>query len=47
MARENKVERVFVHCFMDGRDTPPESGIGFLGALQQKCASTAWAKLRP
>src|SRR6202042_2687312 len=25
MARENYVERVFVHCFMDGRDTPPES----------------------
>ena len=24
MARENKVERVFVHCFMDGRDTPPQ-----------------------
>ena len=28
MARENYVERVFVHCFMDGRDTPPESGHG-------------------
>ncbi|HEY0703448.1 MAG TPA: 2,3-bisphosphoglycerate-independent phosphoglycerate mutase [Candidatus Acidoferrales bacterium] len=36
MAREYKVQRVFVHCFMDGRDTPPESGIDFLGALQQK-----------
>ncbi len=36
MARENKVSNVFVHCFMDGRDTPPESGIEFLGQLQQK-----------
>ncbi len=36
MARENKVANVFVHCFMDGRDTPPESGIEFLGQLQQK-----------
>jgi 2,3-bisphosphoglycerate-independent phosphoglycerate mutase len=36
MARENKVEKVFVHCFMDGRDTPPESGIGFLQQLEQK-----------
>ena len=36
MARENKVQRVFVHCFMDGRDTPPESGIDFLRALEQK-----------
>jgi 2,3-bisphosphoglycerate-independent phosphoglycerate mutase len=36
MARENKVERVFVHCFMDGRDTPPNSGVDFLRALEQK-----------
>ena len=27
---------VFVHCFMDGRDTPPESGAGFLEGLQRK-----------
>jgi 2,3-bisphosphoglycerate-independent phosphoglycerate mutase len=36
MARHNKVEKVFVHCFMDGRDTPPESGIDFLRALEQR-----------
>jgi len=36
MARENKVEKVFVHCFMDGRDTPPESGIDYLRQLEQK-----------
>ena len=36
MARENKVSKVFVHCFTDGRDTPPESGIDFLRQLQQK-----------
>jgi 2,3-bisphosphoglycerate-independent phosphoglycerate mutase len=36
MARQNKVEKVFVHCFMDGRDTSPESGIDFLRALEQK-----------
>ncbi len=36
MARENKVERVFIHAFTDGRDTPPESGIGFLRAIEQK-----------
>src|ERR1700689_3834254 len=36
MARENKVERVFVHCFLDGRDTPPHSGIDFVRQLQQK-----------
>lgn len=36
MARENKVSKVFVHCFMDGRDTPPESGIDFIRQLEQK-----------
>ena len=36
MARENKVERVFVHAFMDGRDTPPNSGVDFLRQLEQK-----------
>jgi 2,3-bisphosphoglycerate-independent phosphoglycerate mutase len=34
MAAEQKVERVFVHAFMDGRDTPPESGAAFLEALE-------------
>jgi 2,3-bisphosphoglycerate-independent phosphoglycerate mutase len=36
MARENQIERVFVHCFMDGRDTPPESGMGFLQQLEKQ-----------
>ena len=36
MARENGVQRVFVHCFMDGRDTPPTSGADYLRQLQQK-----------
>ncbi len=36
MAKRHKVERVFVHCFMDGRDTPPHSGRGYIQQLQQK-----------
>jgi 2,3-bisphosphoglycerate-independent phosphoglycerate mutase len=36
MAQQNKVERVFVHCFTDGRDTPPNRGIDYLRQLQQK-----------
>ena len=36
MARENKVSRVFVHCFTDGRDTPPTSGADYLRKLEQK-----------
>ena len=36
MAKQQKVEKVFVHCFMDGRDTPPNSGRDFVRRLQQK-----------
>src|SRR5215813_9673545 len=36
VAKRHKVERVFVHCFMDGRDTPPHSGKEFVQQLQQK-----------
>jgi 2,3-bisphosphoglycerate-independent phosphoglycerate mutase len=36
MARENHVAKVFVHCFTDGRDTPPNSGIDYLRQLEQK-----------
>jgi 2,3-bisphosphoglycerate-independent phosphoglycerate mutase len=35
MARQNEVERVFVHAFMDGRDTLPTNGAGYLEQLQQ------------
>jgi 2,3-bisphosphoglycerate-independent phosphoglycerate mutase len=36
MAKEYGVKKVFVHCFMDGRDTPPHSGQDFVRQLQQK-----------
>src|SRR2546423_14263376 len=36
MAKQNGVERVFVHAFMDGRDTLPTSGAGYIQQLQQK-----------
>ena len=36
MAKHKKVEKVFVHCFMDGRDTPPHSGREFVKQLQHK-----------
>ena len=35
-AREYHVDRVFVHAFMDGRDTLPTSGAGYIAALEQK-----------
>jgi len=36
MAKQQGVEQVFVHCFMDGRDTPPESGAGYVEQVQQQ-----------
>ncbi|MGH9530055.1 MAG: 2,3-bisphosphoglycerate-independent phosphoglycerate mutase, partial [Terriglobales bacterium] len=35
MAKQNGVDRVFVHAFMDGRDTLPTNGAGYLQLLQQ------------
>ncbi len=36
LAKQQGVEQVFVHCFMDGRDTPPESGAGYIEQLQKE-----------
>jgi len=36
MAKQNGVDRVFVHAFMDGRDTLPTNGAGYLEQLHQK-----------
>ncbi len=36
MAKQNGVDRVFVHAFMDGRDTLPTNGAGYIEQLQQK-----------
>ena len=36
IAREYKLERVFVHAFMDGRDTLPTSGAEYVAKLEQK-----------
>jgi 2,3-bisphosphoglycerate-independent phosphoglycerate mutase len=45
MARENHVERVYVHAFTDGRDTPPESGLQFLQQLEQKMRELSTGKI--
>ena len=40
VAKEYGLEDVFVHCFMDGRDTDPKSGKGFVEALEAKMAES-------
>ena len=37
MARELGCEKVFVHCFMDGRDVPPTSGKGYVAQMKETC----------
>lgn len=34
LAKRNGLSKVYVHCFLDGRDTPPASGKGYAEALE-------------
>src|ERR1700683_4420576 len=45
MAKKQNVEQVFVHCFMDGRDTPPESGAGFIEQVQKQIRQIGVGKI--
>src|SRR5580700_5562450 len=45
MAKQQGVERVFVHAFMDGRDTLPTNGVGYLEQLQQKMREYSSGKI--
>jgi len=45
MAKKQNVEQVFVHCFMDGRDTPPESGAGYLEQVQKEMRQIGAGKI--
>ena len=36
MAKRNGLKKVYVHCFLDGRDTPPKSGADFVQQLEDK-----------
>ena len=38
MAKDKGLTKVYVHCFLDGRDVSPTSGKGFVQALADKCA---------
>ncbi len=40
IAKKYGLEKVYVHCFMDGRDTDPHSGKGFIEKLTEHCAKS-------
>ena len=41
IAKEYGLKKVYLHCFMDGRDTDPHSGKGFIEQLQDHCSKSA------
>ncbi len=45
LAKRNGLEKVYVHCFLDGRDTPPESGKGYAEDLEAEMAKTGVGKI--
>ena len=45
MAQDKGLTKVYVHCFLDGRDVSPTSGKGFVQELQDKCAQLGVGKI--
>ena len=45
MAKGRGLQRVYIHCFLDGRDTPPMSAYGYLEALQVKCGEIGCGRI--
>jgi 2,3-bisphosphoglycerate-independent phosphoglycerate mutase len=45
LAKDSGIENIFIHAFMDGRDTPPKSGAGFLDELTSKCNEMGIGKI--
>ena len=40
ISKQYGIEHTYIHCFMDGRDTDPKSGKGFIADLTKKCDET-------
>ncbi len=45
MAKKNDLSKVYIHCFLDGRDVPPSSGKDFVAQLQNKCSELGVGKI--
>jgi 2,3-bisphosphoglycerate-independent phosphoglycerate mutase len=45
LAKNRGLERVFIHCFLDGRDTPPHSATLYIASLQNKIADLGVGKI--
>lgn len=38
LAKQRGLDRIFIHCFLDGRDTSPSSAVSYVRALQNEIA---------
>jgi 2,3-bisphosphoglycerate-independent phosphoglycerate mutase len=45
MAKRYGLDKVYVHCFMDGRDVPPDSGKGFIAELEDQLKEIGVGKI--
>ncbi|MBA4358958.1 MAG: 2,3-bisphosphoglycerate-independent phosphoglycerate mutase, partial [Desulfovibrio sp.] len=45
LAQSQGVQEVFIHAFLDGRDTPPSSGLGYVQALEAKLADIGLGRI--
>ncbi len=45
MAKAHDLSEVYVHAMLDGRDVPPDSGLGFVQQLQDKLTSLGLGKI--
>jgi 2,3-bisphosphoglycerate-independent phosphoglycerate mutase len=45
MARKNDLKDVFIHAFSDGRDSPPDSGIGYIADVEKKAGEIGVGKI--
>ena len=45
LAKRNGLEKVYVHCFLDGRDTPPQSAKEYAEALEAEMAKIGVGKI--
>ena len=45
MAKARGLEKVYVHAFLDGRDVPPKSAVGFIKQLQEAMAAMNFGKI--
>ncbi len=44
-AKSAGVPKVFIHCFTDGRDSPPDSGAGYIKKIEEKALDVGNAKI--